>query len=130
MKKSGKLDWSLSAGKRPTVTNVASNIQIAQYKEPYLSQCSIYFEWYCPVCNEIHWAVEACCSYPAVNVHCLSIELTCSHTMVYMPWMKEGELKCPPRSKTSVYGNTLEQERKFTHEEFGHVANVERGEWK
>ena len=91
MKKSEKLDWSLSAGKRPTVTNVASNIQIAQYKEPYLSQCSIYFEWYCPVCNEIHWAVEACCSYPAVNVHCLSIELTCSHTMVYMPWMKEGE---------------------------------------
>lgn len=127
---SGKFDMSMSGKKRPRVTNVASNIQIARHKEPHTSLCDIYFEWYCPVCNEIHWAVEACSSYPAVNVHCLNITLTCSYTMIYMPWVKEGEVKAPPRSKTSVYCIPLKTERRINHKEFGHPAKVEIGEWK
>jgi len=126
----GKFYLEVPTKKRPRVVNVASNVQVCQHPK-YPGLCEVYFEWYCAACHEVHWSVEGCINLSlkddgrwGVGLERLGIELSCSSTLVYMPWAQYREDN-PKRSKTSIYGQAPKRCGYFVkRSDFGHEAAV------
>ena len=89
--------------KCPVIKTVACNI----HRIPVISDgvllkgCwNVYFEWYCPACDEMHWAMELSVFSDFSQ---MSIALRCSFTTIYMPWSKNVK-----KSRRSIYNQPFE----------------------
>lgn len=119
MKKLGKFTMDIPTRKPKQVRADAVNIVAwptrindgdfykVQRTDSYLMEC--YFEWFCPVCNRHHWAVESGLGNIG-ELRNFFIVLDSANTTVVFPWSENRKL-----DETSIYGLSLDHIKKHYH---------------